>query len=292
MTVYPHDLNADLHAHSIFSDGTMTPEALVQRAAERGVQLFALTDHDEVSGIARAQAAARDCRLPFVPGVEVSVTFVGHTVHIVGLNVDPKDDSLRAGLARTRDGRLQRAREMAAGLAAAGIPDSFEGALKYVGNPELVSRTHFARYIVERGICSDTREVFGRFLVEGRPGYVPHRWARLADAVSWIRGAGGVPVIAHPARYRLTPTELWALFCEFREAGGLAVEVATSSHSADDLKRFAQMAREFGLDGSRGSDFHGPNESHAELGQVAAVPYDIPPVWHRFVGAASPALVN
>jgi hypothetical protein len=282
MTVHPHDLNADLHAHSIFSDGTMTPGALVQRAAERGVQLFALTDHDEVSGIAQAQAAAEAVGLPFVPGVEVSVTFAGHTVHIVGLGIDADNAALVAGLARTRGGRMQRAQEMAAGLAAAGIPDALEGALKYVGNPELVSRTHFARYIVERGVCTDTREVFGRYLTEGRPGYVPHRWAGLADAVTWIRGAGGVPVIAHPARYRLTPTELWALFSEFREAGGIGLEIATSSHSADDVRRFAQIAREFGFEGSRGSDFHGPNESHAELGQVAAVPYDIAPVWRRF----------
>lgn len=283
MTVHPHDLNADLHSHSIHSDGTMTPQALVERAAARGVQLLALTDHDELSGLPAARATAAARGLPFVPGVEISVTFAGHTVHIVGLGVDDTDETLRTGLARTRGGRMERAREMAAGLAAAGIPDALDGALKYVGNPELVSRTHFARYIVERGICTDTREVFGRFLTEGRPGYVPHRWAGLADAVSWIRGAGGVPIIAHPARYRLTPTELWALFSEFREAGGIGVEVATSSHSADDLKRFAQIAREFGLEGSRGSDFHGPNESHAELGVVAAVPYDIPPVWARFV---------
>ncbi|MCU0949883.1 MAG: PHP domain-containing protein, partial [Burkholderiaceae bacterium] len=220
--------------------------------------------------------------LPFVPGVEVSVTFAGHTVHIVGLDVDPDNAALIAGLARTRGGRMQRAQEMAAGLAAAGIPDALQGALRYVGNSDLVSRTHFARYIVERGLCVDTREVFGRYLTEGKPGYVPHRWAGLADAVHWIRGAGGVPVIAHPARYRLTPTELWALFSEFREAGGIGIEIATSSHSADDVRRFAQVAREFGFEGSRGSDFHGPDESHAELGQVAPVPHDIAPVWRRF----------
>jgi 3',5'-nucleoside bisphosphate phosphatase len=282
MRVQPHDTNADLHAHSTFSDGTLSPRALVERAHARGVEMFALTDHDEVRGLPAAAAAARELGLRFVPGVEVSVTFAGHTVHIVGLGVDAADAALQAGLDQVRSGRTRRAREMADGLAAAGIADAYEGALAYVGNPDLISRTHFARYLVQIGVCADTREVFGRFLIEGKPGYVPHRWASLAQAVQWITGAGGVAVIAHPGRYKLTPTELWALFSEFREAGGVAVEVATSNHGADDVRRFAQMAQEFGLEASRGSDFHGPNESHAELGVVAALPYALTPVWHRF----------
>ncbi len=282
MTVQPHDVNADLHAHSIYSDGTLTPRALVERAHRQGVQLFALTDHDEVSGIGEAQATAAALGLRFVPGVEISVTFAGHTVHIVGLNIDPANEALLAGLAHTRSGRMRRAQAMADGLAAAGIADALDGALKYAGNLDLISRTHFARYLVERGVCSDTREVFGRYLVEGKPGYVPHRWAGLAEAVGWIRDAGGVPILAHPARYRLSSTELWALFEQFREAGGVAVEVSTSSHSADDRRRFAQMAREFGLEASRGSDFHGPGESNAELGSAALLPRDLTPVWHRY----------
>jgi 3',5'-nucleoside bisphosphate phosphatase len=282
MTVQPHDVNADLHAHSIYSDGTLTPRALVARAHGQGVQLFALTDHDEVSGIREAQEAAAALGLRFVPGVEVSVTFAGHTVHIVGLDIDPTNEALLAGLAHTRSGRMRRAQAMADGLAAVGIADTLDGALKYAGNLDLVSRTHFARYLVERGVCSDTREVFGRFLVEGKPGYVPHQWAGLAEAVRWIRDAGGVPILAHPARYKLTSTELWALFEQFREAGGVAVEVSTSSHSADDRKRFAQMARDFGLEASRGSDFHGPGESNAELGSAAPLPRDLTPVWHRY----------
>lgn len=282
MRVHPHDTNADLHAHSTFSDGTLTPRALVQRAHARGVELFSLTDHDEVRGLPEAAAAARELGLRFVPGVEISVTFAGHTVHIVGLGVDAADAALQTGLDQVRSGRTRRAREMADGLAAAGIADAYEGALAYVGNPDLISRTHFARYLVQIGVCADTREVFGRFLIEGKPGYVPHRWASLAQAVQWIAGAGGVAVVAHPGRYKLTPTEMWALFSEFREAGGVAVEVATSNHGADEVRRFAQMAQEFGLEASRGSDFHGPNESHAELGVVAALPYALTPVWHRF----------
>ena len=280
--VVASEINADLHAHSRFSDGTLSPRSLVARAHERGVDLFSLTDHDEVRGVAEASQAADELGLRFVPGVEISVTFAGHTVHIVGLGIDAGNAALLAGLQSVRSGRTQRAHEMATGLAAAGISDAYDGALAYVSNPDLVSRTHFARYLVQIGVCHDMREVFGRFLTEGKPGYVPHRWAGLAQAVQWILGAGGIPVIAHPARYRLTPTELWALFNEFREAGGIGVEIATSNHGADDVNRFTQVALEFGLEGSRGSDFHGPGESHAELGVVAAMPAAVRPVWHRF----------
>jgi predicted metal-dependent phosphoesterase TrpH len=283
MRLLPMDLNADLHAHSTVSDGTMEPAALVERAKAQGVELFSLTDHDEVGGLAAARAAAERADLPFVAGVEVSVTFAHHTVHILGLGIDETSSSLHAGLSSVRSGRMQRAQEMSDGLARVGIDGALEGALKYAGNLELVSRTHFARYIVERGFASETREVFGRYLTEGKPGYVPHRWASLRDAVGWIVGAGGVPTIAHPGRYKLTPTEQWALFSEFREAGGIALEVATSAHTREQVKRFATHAVEFGFEGSRGSDFHGPNESHAELGQVHAVPDGITPVWHRFV---------
>jgi 3',5'-nucleoside bisphosphate phosphatase len=277
----PDHLNADLHAHSTVSDGTLAPADLVARAHAQGVDLFALTDHDEVRGLGAARDAARDLGLAFVPGVEISVTFAGHTIHVVGLAIDATHAGLRDGLQRVRAGRLQRAHDMAAGLAAAGIPGALEGALKYAANIDLVSRTHFARYLVERGVAQDTREVFANYLVAGKPGYVPHRWATISEAVGWIRAAGGVAVLAHPGRYRLTDTEHWALLTTFREAGGAAIEVATSNHGPEQIRRYARLAREFGFDGSRGSDFHGPNESHAELGQVAAVPDGIVPVWHR-----------
>lgn len=282
MAAIPTPRNADLHSHSTVSDGTLAPAALVARADAQGVDLFALTDHDELGGIAAAAAAAIRLGLRFVPGVEVSVTFAGRSVHIVGLGVDAGDAPLQAGLARTRAGRWQRAQAMAAALAAAGIPDTFDAALGYAGNRELISRTHFARVLVARGLCADMREVFARYLSEGRPGYVPHRWAGLAEAVQWIRGAGGVAVIAHPARYKFTPTEMWALFSEFREAGGVAVEVASASHGAAEVERFGALAREFGFEGSRGSDFHGPGESLTELGQAPLLPAGVVPVWHRF----------
>ena len=199
-------LNADLHCHSVVSDGTLTPEALAQRARRNGVELWALTDHDEVGGQHRAAAAARAQGMAYLSGAEISVTFAGETVHIVGLGFDPDNEALQQGLANTRGGRSERAREMAQGLAQVGIAGAYEGALKFVGNPDLISRTHFARFLVEAGVCQDTHEVFRRYLTEGKPGYVPHRWASLGNAVRWITEAGGVAVIAHRRATSSRPT--------------------------------------------------------------------------------------
>lgn len=274
-----HLLNADLHSHSTASDGTLAPEAVAERAAQGGVQLWALTDHDEVGGQQRAREAALDLGMAWVGGVEVSVSFAGETVHVVGLGIDPANQPLRAGLAATRAGRRERARQMAAGLAQAGIEGAFEGALRHVGNPDLVSRTHFARFLVERGICAHTHEVFKRYLTEGKPGYVPHQWAGLGEAVAWIRGAGGVAVIAHPGRYKFTATEEYALFTEFIAHGGAGVEVITGSHSGAEQLRFTETAVEFDLLASRGSDFHSPEESRTALGALPDLPGRLKPVW-------------
>lgn len=272
-------MNADLHCHSSVSDGTLSPEALAQRAKERGVELWALTDHDEVGGQQRAQAAALAQGLPYLTGTEISVSFAGVTVHIVGLGFDADDAALKQGLAATRGGRRERALEMAESLAQAGIKGSFEGALKYVGNPDLISRTHFARYLVETGACADTSEVFRRYLTEGKPGFVPHKWASLRDAVRWITDAGGMAVIAHPARYKFTANEEHALFTEFKAHGGRGVEVVTGSHSAAEAVRYGEAAVEYGLAASRGSDFHSPGESHTDLGALPELPGHLTPVW-------------
>jgi 3',5'-nucleoside bisphosphate phosphatase len=274
-----HLINADLHSHSTVSDGTLAPEALATLAAEAGVELWALTDHDEVGGQARARAAALAAGMDWLSGCEISVSFAGETVHIVGLGFDPADAALAQGLAATRAGRLERAREMGQGLAQVGIHGAFEGALKYVGNPELVSRTHFARYLVEAGICPDTHSVFRRYLTPGNPGFVPFRWAKLGDAVGWITQAGGIAVIAHPARYRFTPTEEYALITEFMAHGGRGIEVITGSHGVADVVKTTDTALEFGLLASRGSDFHSPTESRVMPGALPDLPGSLTPVW-------------
>ena len=273
------DLNADLHCHSVVSDGTLTPEALAARAKANGVGLWALTDHDEIGGQHRAIAAAHAQGMDYLTGVEISVTFADTTVHIVGLGFDPDDARLAQGLAATRGGRDERAKDMAEQLAQAGIPGAYEGALQFVGNPALISRTHFARFLVETGVCKDTPEVFRRFLTEGKPGYVPHRWATLGDAVRWITQAGGMAVIAHPARYKFSANEEYALFSEFKAHGGRGVEVVTGSHSAAEYVTYAAMAKEFDLAASRGSDFHSPDESHTDLGTLPPLPGALTPVW-------------
>jgi predicted metal-dependent phosphoesterase TrpH len=232
-----------------------------------------------VGGQHRALAAAKACQLPYLTGTEISITFAGKTVHIVGLGFDPDDARLIDGLRRTRGGRGDRAQEMSDGLAKVGIHGAYEGALKYAGNPELISRTHFARYLVESGVCQDTSEVFRRYLIEGKPGFVPHRWASLKDAVSWIVDAHGVAVIAHPARYGFTANEEYALFTEFKAHGGRAVEVVTGSHTPDEYAKYAEMAQEFELAASRGSDFHSPDESHTDLGALPWLPGQLTPVW-------------
>jgi hypothetical protein len=272
-------LNADLHCHSDVSDGTLSPEQLAARAKANGVELWALTDHDEIGGLPRAISSAAALGLPLLTGTEISVSFAGETVHIVGLGFDHDDEQLAQGLAATRGGRVARAREMAASLAQAGIKDAFEGALRYVGNPELISRTHFARHLVETGVCADTYSVFRRFLTEGKPGYVPHRWARLGDAVRWITEAGGVAVVAHPGRYKFTPTEEYALFTEFVAHGGRGVEVVTGSHGVAEYQKYAELAQELELVASRGSDFHAPDESRTDLGALPWLPGTLRPVW-------------
>jgi predicted metal-dependent phosphoesterase TrpH len=272
-------LNADLHCHSVVSDGTLTPEALAERASANGVELWALTDHDEIGGQSRARDAARERGMKYLTGTEISVTFAGKTVHIVGLGFDADNPALVLGLRRTRSGRRERALEMAEGLERSGIRGSYEGALQFVSNPELISRTHFARFLVESGVCRETNEVFRKYLTEGKPGYVPHRWASLSEAVHWITDAQGLAVIAHPARYRFTPNEEFALFSEFKAHGGRGVEVVTGSHSAAESLTYADMALEFGLAASRGSDFHSPDESHTELGTLPLLSAALKPVW-------------
>lgn len=272
-------LNADLHCHSNVSDGTLTPEEVAARAHRNGVELWSLTDHDEIGGQERARDAAHRLGMSYLSGSEISVTFAGRTVHIVGLGFDANDTDLAHGLAATRGGREQRARNMAADLEQVGVYGAFEGALKYVGNPDLISRTHFARYMVEIGVCKELSDVFKRYLTEGKPGYVEHRWAKLSDAVRWITEAGGVAVIAHPGRYDLTPNEEFALFAEFKALGGLGVEVVTGSHTVPEYQKYADLACELDLLASRGSDFHDPKESHTDLGTLPALPKRVRPVW-------------
>ena len=273
-------LKVDLHCHSNISDGVLAPAAVAAYARKAGVDVWALTDHDEVSGVAAARTAALDLGMRFVAGVEISITWAGETVHIVGLQVDEANPGLVQGLHRTRSGRDARGREIARQLDLAGIPDAYEGALKFVGNPDLMSRTHFARYIVETGKCANIPDVFKKYLSEGKPGYVEHRWATLAESVAWIRGAGGVAVIAHPGRYRFSDMAQGVLFDEFKQLGGVAIEVVTGSHSPDQYPEYARLANDYGFLASRGTDFHAPGESRVDFAMLPPLPANVTPIWH------------
>ncbi len=272
----------DLHSHSTYSDGLLTPDAVVRRAAQRGVDVYSLTDHDDTGGLAEATATARDVAIEFIPGAELSVSWESHTLHILGLNIDAGNTALQAGLESIRSGRDNRARLMATGLAEAGIPGAYEGARSYVTNDSLISRTHFARYLVEGGHARDTGDVFKRFLVPGKPGYVKHAWATLPDAVRWIHDAGGVAVIAHPGRYKISPTAMRRLLEEFRDAGGDGIEVLSPSHTPAQFAEYSTYARVFGLAASCGSDYHGPGEGWMDLGDLPEMPAGVTPIWSRW----------
>jgi predicted metal-dependent phosphoesterase TrpH len=276
-------INADLHCHSVISDGTLTPEMLAERAKANGVHLWALTDHDELGGQQRARAAASALNLDYLAGVEISVTWMGETIHIVGLGIDDQHAGMIEGLRMTREGRANRAKLIAEQLLKVGIPGAYEGALHHAGNHDLISRTHFARFLVEAGVCKDTQHVFKNYLVEDKPGYVPHMWAKLDDAVAWIKASGGVAVIAHPGRYsRLTAMQMDELYKHFKDIGGLAIEVITGSHSPDQYQTFGKIAQQYGFLASRGSDFHSPDESHIDLGNLPHLPDHLTPVWSAF----------
>jgi predicted metal-dependent phosphoesterase TrpH len=273
MTVY------DLHCHSTASDGVLSPRALVERAASMGVHVLALTDHDELRGLDEAWAVADELGIRLVRGVEISISWGGHTIHVVGLNVDSDDPILARGLASNRGGRAERARRMADELARLGIPGALEGAYKFAGNQDLIGRTHFARFLVERGVVKDVKTVFKKFLVKGKPGYVPHQWASLEEALVWIRAAGGQAVLAHPGRYQMGREKMRLLLSEFKHLGGDAIEVVTGSHTPDQVPVYADLAVEFDLMASVGSDFHAPGEGGRELGRLPALPTRCRPLW-------------
>lgn len=268
----------DLHSHSTASDGTLSPAELVRRARDSGVDVLALTDHDDLTGLGEAARAAQAVGVVLVPGVEISVTWQGRTVHLVGLNVDPGNEDLLAGLGRLREFRDWRAREMGRRLEKHRVPDAYAGARSLAAG-NAVSRTHFARYLVDQGFASDVRSVFQHFLKPNKPGYVPGRWAELAEAVGWITGAGGQAVVAHPARYDLTARKLRRLLGEFVECGGEAMEVVSGSHSRDDAINMARYARDFELLASAGSDYHGPENPWVDLGRLPPLPEGCVPVW-------------
>jgi len=268
----------DLHSHTTASDGTLSPSALVEHAAQCGVTVLAVTDHDVTSGLFEAQTAAARHDIDFVPGVEISVTWAHQTIHVVGLHIDPGCSVLQRGLEKLHAFRVWRAEEIARRLEKARIPGSLAAVRAYAGG-KIISRTHFARFLVAEGYAKDMKQVFKRYLVRNKPGYVPGQWADLEEALGWIHGAGGMAVLAHPARYQISSQRLRQLLAEFQERGGVGIEVVSGSHSQGDILRFAELADHFGFYASRGSDYHGPENAYADPAKLPSLPENCRPIW-------------
>jgi predicted metal-dependent phosphoesterase TrpH len=279
----PHELNVDLHMHSNASDGLLSPSELIVRAEKNDVDIMSLTDHDSLKGISEAMECAAGKKLILIPGVEISVTWGRVTIHVLGLNVDPRNNILSSAMESIQETRFERAKAINQALVAAGLPSLLEEALVEAQNPGQISRTHFARVMKSKNICSSIHDVFKNYLVPGKPGFVEHKWVSLKNAIDWIQKANGLAVLAHPARYKLNPTELHALLDDFSNLGGLAIEVATGSHSYSDIKKFQIIANENNFEASRGSDFHSPTESRFDVGVAPALPKETVPVWARWM---------
>jgi hypothetical protein len=271
----------DLHTHSTASDGSLSPTELVLRAHENGVTHLALTDHDGTEGMDEAIQAAQDNGMTLIPGVEISVSWQSSTVHIVGLQLDVANEELQQGLAGLRDYRRQRAFKIADKLDKAGIPGALEGAGQYASET-MLGRVHFARFLVEKGHAKDMKDVFKRFLVKNKPGYVSGDWATLADALSWIQAAGGQAVIAHPARYKMTNTKRRKLLAEFSSLGGVGLEVSSGNQHPEEVRTMARLAAEFNLLASCGSDFHSPDKGWNDVGTMTALPPSVTPIWTQW----------
>lgn len=271
----------DLHTHSTASDGKYTPAELVAEAVAAKIAMLAVTDHDSTAGLAEAQEAAQEHEIHLVAGVEISVTWCDKSLHLVGLNVDPNSAGLRQGLAGLQEIRMERAREMGRRLAKDGIPGAFEAAEALAGEG-MITRTHFARHLAHLALAANVRDVFNRYLTQGKPGYVPTRWAEMGDAISWIKEAGGVAVLAHPQRYKLTGSWLRRLLAEFRETGGEAIEVISGTAAPGDIQSSTEYARRFDLMASVGSDFHSPDYLWPKLGRLPPLPAGLVPVWEQW----------
>lgn len=274
-------MSVDLHCHSTISDGVLSPEAVAGRAYDNGVRLWSLTDHDETAGQAAAQQAADELGMDYITGIEISVTWQDRTLHLIGLAFDPKNQALNEGLLTIRADRDSRSFKIAEKFDALGIPNTYEGALALADNPELISRSHFARYLVQAGHCKNMQEVFDRYLSDHGPANVPMKWASLPDAMAWIKAAGGVSVIAHPGRYKYTRSQFVELWRTFKALGGEGVEVVTGSHTSDQYHQYADVCRQYGFFASAGSDFHGPKESRLDIGHLPPLPAGLTPIWHH-----------
>jgi predicted metal-dependent phosphoesterase TrpH len=268
----------DLHCHSTASDGSLTPTELIQRARDNGVTCLSLTDHDTTAGLIEAQTTADRVGIQFIPGIELSVNWQNKTLHIIGLNINPDFPELCQGIANLQATRKKRAEKISQKLAKKNIDGALE-AVKLSAGEGMITRLHFANFLVSSHHVETQQKAFDKYLGKGKSAFVQTQWPEIETAVSWIIESGGLPVLAHPLRYRLTASWMKRLLVFFKDLGGEAIEVVTGRSNADDIHLSGKYAKNFGLLGSVGSDFHTPDNVWVELGRLAELPSDIKPVW-------------
>jgi len=268
----------DLHCHSFCSDGILSPEQLVSRAKEKEVSVLAVTDHDTVTGIRRARAQAAIEEIELISGIEFSSVWQGRNIHILGLNVDTESAALQKSVGEQEQRRRDRGEVIAKKLEAIGIVGALDGAKAHAGS-DMVGRPHFARWLVEQGVTRTIDQAFKRYLGAGKPGDVKQMWPDIADVVDIINASGGVAVIAHPLKYKMTRTKLCSMAADFVDCGGQGIEVVSGRQNVHESADLAKIGVKYGLYGSMGSDFHAPSGPWAELGCCPPMPVSIEPVW-------------
>ncbi len=271
----------DLHTHTTASDGELSPKELVIKAKANGVDVLAITDHDTTEGIAEAEIEACKQNIRLLPGIELSVSWMDKNFHIVGLGIDPDNEKLKISLTETKELRQQRAIEIGKKLEKIGVTKAYYEAKELAGTHTL-TRSHFARVLINQGFAKDSREVFKKYLIHNKPGFVKTNWLEMASGIQLIKDSGGEAILAHPMRYNITASWLRRFLVAFKEAGGIGIEVVTGSSNTDEIATTAAYARRFELSGSAGSDYHGFDNTWVKLGQLAAMPESVTPVWEKW----------
>jgi len=271
----------DLHTHTTASDGELSPEALVIKAKTSGVDVLAITDHDTTEGIAAAADEASKQDIKLIPGIELSVSWRYKSFHIIGLGIDPDNKKLKTSLKETEELRQQRASEIGKKLEKIGVSNAYYEAKKLAG-VHTITRSHFARVLINQGFADNTREVFKKYLIQNKPGFVKTSWVEMASGIKLIKDSGGEAILAHPMRYNITASWLRRFLVTFKESGGIGIEVVTGSSNADEVTTSAAYARRFELSGSAGSDYHGFDNTWIKLGRLAAMPKSVMPVWKNW----------
>jgi len=271
----------DLHTHTTESDGKFTPDELITQAEIAGIDVLAITDHDTISGLAKAYQAVLNKNISLISGVELSVSWCNRSFHIVGLNINPENNLLVDSLAEHKQQRESRAIKIGEQLDKCGIPNAYDGA-KQLASDEAITRNHFARFLVNNGHAKNINDVFKKYMVKNKPGYVKTHWINMEDGIDLLNQSGGTAVLAHPLRYKLTGTWIRKLLTAFKQAGGLGIEIVTGNSTQNEVLLAADYARHFELSGSVGSDFHGHENNGIHLGKLNKLPKDIVPVWESW----------